>query len=176
MENKIASVKEEAIWSEIRGVLRNSNCLKTQTAAAVVRDEKILSTGWNLCAPGGSDYGDRLDSCPRASITTGGSYELCSPVHAEVMSCLNIRRDRTLEEKANFAGHLKFDDIVIRSAFTEDELKLLGGSHLYLVGHYWACGNCVQFLGAVGIPESNIKLDKITGESTRTSYMERKIT
>ena len=109
-------------------------------------------------------------------IKTGANYELCSPIHAEVMTCLNIRKNRTQEELAKFAGHLECNTEEIFGAFSMEELRLLNQAELYLVGHYWACETCVKFLAAVGIPKENIKFDPITGSETKERYQSQGIT
>ncbi len=171
---QLARSNEEEIWSTIRALLRDSNCLKTQTAAAIVRDGKILSFGFNLCAPGSSSYGDALEACPRTLTKTGTGYELCSPIHAEVMACLNIRHERTSRELGRYAGHIQLPEKKILAAFTSQELEVLNGSSLWLVGHYWACDNCQDFLRVVGV--ADIRIDKLTGDATRGSYKRRKLT
>jgi hypothetical protein len=171
----IAPRPDSEIWADIRASLRNSNCVKTKTAAAVVKDGVIISMGNNLCSPNGYQYGDVLQICPRMEIKTGQNYELCSPIHAEVMASLHIRRDRPQTELAEFAGHLVASEERIRAAFTEEELVQLRGAQLYLVGHYWACDGCVRFLSVVGIPKENIRFDKITAEATQAAYEKKGI-
>ncbi|MGC8622848.1 MAG: hypothetical protein ACP5SJ_03770 [Candidatus Micrarchaeia archaeon] len=165
---KVAS--DEEVWSLLRKELPKSNCLKTQTAAAIVKEMEIRSIGTNSCAPEGHKYGDKLEFCPRMSITTGEHYELCSPVHAEVMACLNIREGRTSNEIGKYASHLNPPKELIMSAFTPQEKEQLNGSYLYLLGHYWVCNNCKFFLGVVGIPESHIKLNKISADAVKNKY------
>ena len=168
-----AAGTEEGLWNTIRDALRDSTCLKTHTAAGIVKEDKLLSIGFNLCAPDSQGYGRLPSACPRMEITTGTGYELCSPIHAEVMSCLNIRPDRHPAELGKFAGHLSLGKDEILSAFTESELNLLNGSTLYLVGHYWACENCTYVAKTVGVSE--IKLDAITSEETKKAYESRKL-
>lgn len=158
------------IFKDARAASKNSTCVKTQTGAVIVKDGKTVSFGFSLCAPDGAKYGDEISECPRMKIKTGANYELCNPVHAEVMTALNIRKGRPQAELARFAGHLNPGKEEILGAFSKDELAVLSGSELYLVGHYWACDNCVKFLGTVGIPKENIKFDPITGSETKARY------
>ena len=161
-------VTEEEIWKFLRILAQSSNCLKSQTASAVVKDNKIIAFGVNSCAPEDHKYGDKLDNCPRMNIKTGAYYELCSPIHSEVMACLNIRPNRNSEEIKKFASHMGPSALQVRAAFTGQELKKLNGATIYEVGHYWTCQNCEGFLKAVGIV--TVKLDKITGGEVRRSY------
>lgn len=158
------------IFKDARTASKNSTCVKTQTGAVIIKDGKTVSFGYNLCAPEGVKYGETVPECPRMKIKTGANYELCSPVHAEIMAALNIRKGREDEELGKFAGHLNFQTSEILGAFNVEELRILNGAELYLVGHYWACDNCVKFLAAVGIPKENIKFDPITGSETKARY------
>ncbi len=171
---------EEEVWNVVRQARSGSNCLKTQTAAAVVRYDqdlkkyRILSIGSNSCAPEGHNYGDRLTVCPRAAIKTGAHYELCRPIHAERMACLNFGSRRNSEDITKFASHLNISEEEIKSYFSSEELKKLNGASLYLVGHYWACDSCLYFLKTVGI--TDIKLDPLTAGSTKENYLKLNIT
>jgi len=166
-------MSEDEIWDSIRGVLKSSNCLKTQLSAGIVKDGKIISVGFNLCAPNQHKYGEVLYDCPRMGVKTGTSYELCSGIHAEVMACLNIRPHRDSGEMGRFAAYKTVSYEEIRSAFTAKELDALAGSKLYLAGHYWICDSCSNFLKAVGIKDA--VFDGITGERTRQSYLDKKL-
>lgn len=165
---------EDEVWARVRSTLSASNCLKTQTAAAIVRYDpdkekyRVLSLGSNSCAPKGHEYGAELETCPRAAIKTGTNYELCAPLHAERMACLNIRPDRDNTEVLRFASHLDISENETLSAFTGEEQDKLRGASLYLVGHYWACDGCVSFLKTVGI--TDIKLDKLSADKTKENY------
>lgn len=160
----------ERFFFEASEVSKNSTCVKTKTGAVIVKDGEIISRGFNLCAPDGVKYGENVSECPRMKIKTGANYELCSPIHAEVMAALNVRQGRAQEELAKFAGHLVPEEQEILAAFSPEELGKLNGAMLYLVGHYWACDSCVRFLGAVGIPKKNIMFDPITGNETKDRY------
>jgi len=160
----------EQFFREARAVSRYSTCVKTKTGAVIVKNGEIISRGFNLCAPEGVIYGQSVSECPRMKIKTGANYELCSPVHAEVMAALNVRRGCSPEELAKFAGHLTIEKRQILSAFSAGELKKLNGATLYLVGHYWACDGCLRFLDTVGILKENVKFDPITGSETKDRY------
>lgn len=170
----IHSSLDEVCFEAARFYLSLSTCLKTKTAATICKEGKIIAAGWNLCAPGQASYGDTLFECPRMQIKTGGEYQLCKPVHAEVMACLNVRPQRAPEELAPFAGHLAPAIEQVLAAFSATELALFSGATMYLVGHYWACDNCVRFSKIVGI--ADIRFDKITGEATKSLYETRKLT
>ena len=170
---------EEAVWTRIRLELSNSNCVKTQTAAAIVRYDqssgkyRVFSFGSNSCAPDRVSYSSKISVCPRAKVKTGSNYELCAPIHAERMACLNIRHYSTTEDLLRFASHLPISEEEILSTFNHDELKVLEGASLYLVGHYWACEGCVSFLNTLGI--TDIQFDSVTGVKTKERYSKLEI-
>ena len=108
----------EKFFAIARECSQGSTCLKTKTGAIIIKNGQNISSGCNLCAPKGHNHGDSVSECPRMAIKTGTGYELCRPIHAEVMSCLNIRQNRNPEELAQFASHLEPTREQIINAFT----------------------------------------------------------
>jgi hypothetical protein len=150
-----------------------STCLKQKNAALVIKNGKVLSEGFNLCAPHGTKYGEEVHVCPRMNLKSGTGYELCGPIHAEVMAPLNIRKNRDPEEVAQFASHLPFTPEQILSAFTSDEKKKLKGATLFLAGHYWACEGCMRFINTLGM---KIEIEQSAAEETKNRYIKGNIT
>jgi deoxycytidylate deaminase len=159
---------EEGLWRAARRTRRRSTCLKTQTAAVIVKHGRIIARHANICAPEGVVFGEMVPRCPRISVTTGAHYELCRSVHAEVAAALSVRKNRSAEDYAHFAAYLAPTVEEIRGAFTEEELDLLSGATLYLAGHYFACEHCVRFLEAVGI--TDIRFDPRSSTETKLRY------
>ena len=62
-------------------VAKRSTCLRNQVGAVLVRDKRILSTGYNG-APAGLDHCDVV-GCAREGVESGTRHELCRAVHAE---------------------------------------------------------------------------------------------
>ncbi|MBP7070495.1 MAG: cytidine/deoxycytidylate deaminase family protein [Methanothrix sp.] len=62
-------------------VAKRSTCLRNQVGAVLVRDKRILSTGYNG-APAGLDHCDVV-GCAREAVESGTRHELCRAVHAE---------------------------------------------------------------------------------------------
>lgn len=153
---------------------QGSTCLKTKTGVVIIKNGNVLSQGHNLCAPEGHDHGDTVSTCPRMLTKTGAGYELCRPLHAEVMTCLNIRPNRKPKELEQFARHLQPTKEEILNAFTKKERELLSGATLYLVGHYYACDDCRRFAEVVGI--TDIQFDELTANETKSRYKSNKIT
>jgi len=59
-----------------------STCIKRKVGAVLVKDDHILSTGYNG-APSGFSH-CTSDSCVRKSLAPGEKPELCRGVHAEI--------------------------------------------------------------------------------------------
>lgn len=62
-------------------VSRRSTCLRRTIGAVLVKDKRILSTGYNG-APSGMDHCDKI-GCARYDVTSGTQHEICRAVHAE---------------------------------------------------------------------------------------------
>lgn len=64
-------------------VAKRSTCLRRAVGAVIVKDKRILSTGYNG-APGGLDHCSDV-GCLRAemSVPSGERHELCRGIHAE---------------------------------------------------------------------------------------------
>ena len=66
-----------------RMVSTRSTCLRRQVGAVVVRDKRILATGYNG-APSGMEHCDRV-GCIREQlkVPSGERHEICRAIHAE---------------------------------------------------------------------------------------------
>ena len=159
---------DEEFFALAREILKNSTCLKTQTAALIVdRTGRIISWGVNMCCPQGQLYGLPVPECPRTDKKTGQFYELCKPIHAEFVACINAFGISAIERR----------DLWHFPGFTNKLVKYRGffeGATLYLVGHYYACAECVDFTKLIGISE--IKFDDLSGGATLKKYASRNLT
>ena len=74
-------------------VLRRSTCLRRKYGAIIVRNDEILSTGYNG-APRGRHNCSDLGYCHREAlrIPSGERYELCRSVHAEANAIISAAR------------------------------------------------------------------------------------
>ena len=74
-------------------VSRRSTCLCSQFGCIIVRDDQIISTGYNG-APRGTKDCMELGFCLRRkmNIASGTQYELCRSVHAEQNALINAAR------------------------------------------------------------------------------------
>ena len=76
-------------------VLERSTCLRRKYGAIIVRNDEIISTGYNGAPRGRRNCSD-LGYCMRESlhIPSGERYELCRSVHAEANAIISApRRD-----------------------------------------------------------------------------------
>ena len=74
-----------------------STCLKRKYGAVIVKDDAVISTGYNG-APRGFDSCFELGYCPRMdrNMHQGEGYGICRAIHAEANALLNCSRQQTL--------------------------------------------------------------------------------
>ena len=78
-------------------VSERSTCLRKHYGAIIVKNDSIISTGYNG-APRGRKNCDDIGSCMRATmgIPRGERYELCRSVHAEANAIIAAPREQML--------------------------------------------------------------------------------
>ena len=74
-----------------------STCLKRKYGAVIVKDDVVISTGYNG-APRGFDNCCDLGTCPRMdrNMHQGEGYGICRAIHAEMNALLNCSRQQTI--------------------------------------------------------------------------------
>ena len=74
-------------------VLERSTCLRRKYGAIIVRNDEIISTGYNGAPRGRRNCSD-LGGCTRETlkIPSGQRYELCRSVHAEANAIISASR------------------------------------------------------------------------------------
>jgi len=79
-------------------VSKRSTCIRRQYGAIIVRNDEILSTGYNGAPRGRKNCGD-LGHCTREAmaIPSGQRYELCRSVHAETNAIISAARRDMLD-------------------------------------------------------------------------------
>ncbi|MBQ9748644.1 MAG: cytidine deaminase [Clostridia bacterium] len=79
-------------------VSRRSTCLRKQYGAIIVKNDIIVSTGYNGAPRGRKNCSD-LQYCMRneLGIPRGERYELCRSVHAESNAIIAADRDKMLD-------------------------------------------------------------------------------
>ena len=82
-------------------VLDRSTCLRRKYGAIIVKNDEILSTGYNG-APRGRSNCSELGYCirDRLNIPSGQRYELCRSVHAEANAITKLARSSNNSEGA----------------------------------------------------------------------------
>ena len=88
-------------------VLERSTCLRRCYGAIIVKNDEIVSTGYNGAPRGRKNCLD-LGYCTREAmnIPAGERYELCRSVHAEMNAIISAARRDTLGATLYLAGRL----------------------------------------------------------------------
>ena len=91
-------VSKENYYLDIaQTVAERGTCMRRQFGAIIVKDDVIVSTGYNG-APRGRQNCTDINYCIRdhLKIPRGERYELCRSVHAEANAIIAAPRDRML--------------------------------------------------------------------------------
>ena len=94
----MARIDKENYYLDIaETVLERSTCLRRCYGAIIVKNDEIVSTGYNGAPRGRRNCGD-LGYCTREAmnIPSGERYELCRSVHAEANCIISAARSETL--------------------------------------------------------------------------------
>ena len=85
--------KENYYLDIAESVLERSTCLRRKYGAIIVRNDEIISTGYNGAPRGRKNCSD-LGRCTREElkIPSGERYELCRSVHAEANAIISAAR------------------------------------------------------------------------------------
>ena len=86
-------------------VLERSTCLRRHYGAIIVRNDEIVSTGYNGAPRGRKNCVD-LGRCTREElqVPSGQRYELCRSVHAEANAIISAARSDTLGATLYLSG------------------------------------------------------------------------
>lgn len=93
-----------------------STCLKRKYGAVIVKDDVVISTGYNG-APRGFDNCCDLGTCPRIdrNMHQGDGYGICRAIHAEANALLNCSRQQTIGADLYLVGVNPEDNAVHRA-------------------------------------------------------------
>ena len=82
-----------------------STCIKRKYGAVLVKDDVVISTGYNG-APRGFDNCCDIGKCPRIErdMHQGEGYGICRAVHAEANALLNCSRQHTIDSDLYLVG------------------------------------------------------------------------
>ncbi|MFI3253712.1 MAG: deaminase [Eubacteriales bacterium] len=89
--------KENYYLDIAQSVLERSTCLRRHYGAIIVKNDEIISTGYNGAPRGRKNCMD-MDYCTRMAlnIPSGERYELCRSVHAEANAIISASRSQLL--------------------------------------------------------------------------------
>lgn len=97
--------KENYYLDIAQTVLERSTCAKAHYGALIVRNDEIVSTGYNGAPRGRADCID-IGYCvrDRLNIPDGQRYELCRSVHAEANAIISAARSECIGGTIYLAG------------------------------------------------------------------------
>ena len=99
-------IDKESYYLDIaETVLERSTCSRSHSGALIVRNDEIVSTGYNGAPRGRSNCID-LGYCirERLGIPAGERYELCRSVHAEANAIISAQRRDMVGATIYFGG------------------------------------------------------------------------
>lgn len=93
-----------------------STCIKRKYGAVIVKDDVVVSTGYNG-SPRGYENCCDIGKCPRIELNMhqGDGYGICRAVHAEQNALLNCSREQTMGADLYLAGVNPEDNSVHRA-------------------------------------------------------------
>jgi dCMP deaminase len=93
MTEKYRPNKDEYYWNIAKETAQRSNCMATKVGAIIVKDDQIVSTGYNGAPRGTKDCFERGGCLRRElNVPSGTQYEICRSVHAEQNAIINAAR------------------------------------------------------------------------------------
>ena len=122
-------------------ILERSTCLRRMYGAIIVRNDEIISTGYNGAPRGRMNCSD-AGRCARAElhIPSGQRYELCRSVHAEANAIISASRRDMIGSTLYLAG---------RDAMTHE-----------LLSDAMSCSMCKRLVINAGIEKVVIRTGK----------------
>ena len=86
-------------------VLKRSTCLRRKYGAIIVKNDEIISTGYNGAPRGRQNCAD-MNFCMREklNIPSGERYELCRSVHAEANAIISASRRDMIDSTIYLVG------------------------------------------------------------------------
>lgn len=85
--------KDEYYIGVAEAVSKRSTCIRAHAGAVIVKNDTIISTGYNGSARGEVNCSD-INECEREklNIKPGSNYELCKSIHAEANAIISAAR------------------------------------------------------------------------------------
>lgn len=93
-----------------------STCIKRKYGAVIVKDDAVISTGYNG-SPREEDNCCDVGTCPRINkgLHQGQGYDMCRAIHAEANALLNCSREQTLDADLYLTGLDPVDNKIHRA-------------------------------------------------------------
>ena len=91
---------DEYFMSIARQVATRSTCIRRQVGAVLVRDKRILATGYNGAPSGMPHCADVGCLREQLHVPSGKNHELCRAIHAEQNAVVQAARSGTVIEGA----------------------------------------------------------------------------
>lgn len=93
-----------------------STCIKRKYGAVIVKDDVVISTGYNG-SPRGFENCCDLGTCPRIvrDLHQGDGYGICRAIHAEMNALLNCSRQQTIGADLYLTGVNPADNSIHRA-------------------------------------------------------------
>ena len=136
--------KENYYLNIAQTVLERATCLRRVYGAIIVKNDEIISTGYNGAPRGRQNCAD-LGRCTREElqVPSGQRYELCRSVHAEANAIISAARSDALGSTLYLSG---------RDAKTGQ-----------LLGETTSCSMCRRLIINAGI-------ERVVIRNTKTAY------
>lgn len=98
--------KDELYLDVAEAMLGRATCLRRVYGSVIVKNDEIISSGYNGSPRGRCNCTDR-GTCLRDAlkIPSGERYELCLSVHAEANAIISASRDRMIGATLYLVGH-----------------------------------------------------------------------
>ena len=108
--------KTDAYLNGAENFAYRSTCIKRKYGAVIVKDDAVISTGYNG-SPRGFENCCDIGECPRIRLDMhqGEGYAICRAVHAEANALLNCSREQTMGADLYLAG-VNPDDLSVHKA------------------------------------------------------------
>ena len=134
--------KENYYLNIAETVLERSSCIRRNFGAIIVKNDRIITTGYNGSSSGEKNCCDSGE-CVRNKLKfhPGEGYEYCNAIHAEQNALLNISRDEAIGASLFLVGI----DVESKEYFT--------------IG---PCYICINFIKCMGIKKVYIRKTKQT--------------
>lgn len=92
----MSRLTKKEYYLEIAGVVaKRSTCLKRNYGAVIVKDDRIISTGYNGAPRGRANCMEDIKKCPRMNVAHNTDYSTCRGVHAEANAIIHASYNDT---------------------------------------------------------------------------------